>query len=52
MTVAPEDALFEKYKSRVGEVLGVSDWLVVTQRDTNCPSLGFCGQESFWFLLR
>ncbi len=35
MTVAPEVALFEEYKSRIGEVLGVSDWLVVTQRDAD-----------------
>ena len=35
MTVAPEVALFEQYKSRIGEVIGVSDWLVVTQRDAD-----------------
>ena len=35
MTDAPEIALFEKYKSRIGEVIGVSDWLVVTQRDAD-----------------
>ena len=35
MTIAPEVALFEKYKSRIGEVIGVSDWLVVTQRDAD-----------------
>lgn len=35
MTDAPEVALFNKYKSRIGEVIGVSDWLVVTQRDAD-----------------
>ena len=35
MTDAPEVALFERYKSRIGEVIGVSDWLVVTQRDAD-----------------
>ncbi len=35
MTAAPEVALFEQYKSRIGEVIGVSDWLVVTQRDAD-----------------
>ena len=31
----PEAQLFESYKSRVGEELGVSDWFVVTQRDAD-----------------
>ena len=35
MTVAPEVALFEQYKTRIGQVIGVSDWLVVTQRDAD-----------------
>ena len=35
MDVAPEVSLFENYKSRIGEVIGTSDWLVVTQRDVD-----------------
>ena len=35
MTIAPEVELFERYKARIGEVIGVSDWLVVTQRDVD-----------------
>ena len=31
----PEAQLFESYKSRLGDELGVSDWLVVTQRDAD-----------------
>lgn len=30
MSVAPEIALFEQYKSRIGEVIGVSDWTIGT----------------------
>ena len=35
MSDAPEVAIFEAYRSRVGEVVGVSDWLQVTQRDVD-----------------